>query len=271
MVLTMSGTVQMSEEYREVALNFFRELLLREQWVADVYGYWVQEPDFDQEFRDFRLSISKTSYDEARHANIMEKLVRHLGGQEVVDEMYAEWNQRKNFTWLDRMTRVFTKGIPNYTEFLSTAPLFADSVGVHFFADVAENTPDPLIADAVESISEDERLHRSLAAEYLPEIVEREGEAAEEKIRKGVELWWPVMVGIQGHPESSTREKMIDAGFVSLTNEDVHDLMRQQGEEVLDPLGIDIPELDDDEYLRAGEVTDYCERIVTERDLAGEI
>jgi len=267
----MAKTHSVSDDYREVALPFFQELLLREQWAADVYGYWMREIDFDQEFRQLKFKIGKTVYDEVRHASICEKMTRHLGGQLAVDEMYERWNKQGHQTWLHRMDRVFTEGIPNYVEFLSTLPLFADSVGIEFFADLAENTEDPVIADTVESISEDERLHSSLAAQFLPILIERRGDQARRKIERGLDLWLPVMYGVQGHPNSDARQRMIDAGFMTLTNDDVHEIMRDHARSVLDPLDIELPGLNEDEYLKATEVTDYSERVMRERALRGEL
>ncbi|WP_458210427.1 hypothetical protein [Haladaptatus sp. NG-SE-30] len=260
-----------SDEYRNVATPFFQELLLREQWAADVYGYWMHQINLDQELRQLKFKLGKTVYDEVRHANICEKMVRHLGGQDAVDEMYDQWCEQGQQTWVHRMNRVFTKGIPSYIEFLSTVPLFADSVGIQFFADLAENTNDPVIADTVESISEDERLHSSLSAEFLPVLVERHGNEARKKIEQGLELWLPVMYGIQGHPDSEARNRMIESGFLSLTNEEIHEIMRDHASDILNPLGIDIPKLDRDEYLKANEVADYSERVMNERIERGEL
>lgn len=267
----MTELEQVSEGYREVAIPFFQELLLREQWAADVYGYWMREIDFDQDFRRLKFKVGKTVYDECRHAEICEKMVRHLGGQEAVDDMYDRWREQGHQTWINRMTRVLTEGIPNYTEFLTTLPLFADSVGVRFFADLADNTNDPVIADTVESISEDERLHSSLAAEFLPVLVERHGDNAREKIERGLQLWLPAMYGIQGRPNSESRQRMIERGFLTLTNEDVHEVMRDHGRSVLNPLDIELPQLEEDEYLAATEVVDYCERVMKERKLRGDV
>lgn len=267
----MATTTDVSDEYSHIATRFFQSLLMREEWGVDVYGYWSYKIPFDEELMDLKFKLAKTSYDEARHANICKKMVRHFGEDEAVEEMHERWREQEGYNWVNRMGYVFSEGLDHYIEMLALNPLFLDNIGIHFFADIAEQSPDPLLTDTAESIVEDEQLHSSISSEFLPIAIERYGDGAHEKIERTLETYLPIIYGIQGQPNSKARQKMIDAGFLTLTNEDVHEIMDEHAREIYDPLGIDVPPLDEDDYISAGEVPDYAERVCMKRMTTGDL
>jgi 1,2-phenylacetyl-CoA epoxidase catalytic subunit len=201
------------------------------------------------------------AYDEVRHADICRRMIRHFGGQEEIDKLYAEWDEHK---WLYKMDLAFTQGPDDFVEFLTTVPLLADITGIYIFADMASESPDPLWADAAESISQDERMHSSIGEEFLPIAVEKYGDRAIESIERGLERWMPIHFGGQGQPDSPGRQRMIDRGLLTLTTRDVHDLMYEHMEEVLEPLGVDVPRLEEDKIIRTSEVADYAMKVLEE-------
>lgn len=259
-----------SPEYREAALRYFPQLLLREQYAANIFGYWAAKIPLDPELDRLRFKTIKSSYDEVRHRELCAKMVKRFGGQAAVDEMHASWEPWDN--WQQRMTTVFTDGLSDYVEFLTTVPLIGDRAGLFIFQDFAECSPDPVWADAAESVVADEQLHISLADEFLPLVVERHGEAARAKIERHLDTWLPFLFGLQGHPEHDAegRQRLIDAGFMTLTVEDLHDILYEELRAVMDPIGVDVPAYSDLELLSAGEVDEYAERVFLNRAVAGD-
>lgn len=257
-------------EFEEAALRFFPQLLLREQFAANIFGYWAAKIPLDPEMDKLRFKTIKSSYDEVRHRELCAKMVKRFGGQEAVEEMRESWDPWDN--WQMRMTKVFTDGLSDYVEFLTTIPLLGDRAGLFIFQDFAECSPDPVWADAAESVVADEQLHISLADEFLPIVVERHGDEAREKIERHLDTWLPLLFGLQGHPErdAAGRQRLIDAGFMSLTVEELHDIMYEELRQVMDPIGVEVPAYEDIDTISASEVDDYARRVYWERAVSDD-
>jgi 1,2-phenylacetyl-CoA epoxidase catalytic subunit len=261
---------EVPDAYLEFAVPFFKETLIREQTGGNVFGYWMSKVPLDEELDELRFDLAKSAYDEMRHREICLKMLRHFGGQEAVSDMYQSWRDQGADNWQDRITFAFTQGIEDYIEFLTTFPLFGDLFGLYQFQDFAECSPDPLWTDAAESIVEDEKLHISLASEYLPLVVERHGDAALASIQRGLDTWMPVMFGLVGDYsdewDSKMRQRMINSGFATLTIKDVHDHMWENVEDLIADIdGVDVPDLPADEYLSIKDVGPRCEQVVADR------
>lgn len=258
---------QAPEEYRELAVPFFQKLVQQEQMAACVFGYWIHRLPLDPMLDELRVDLARTTYDEARHRNIAEDMLVRFGGSEAVDEMHKEWEEIGDDSWQTKMSTALTYGVKNYVEFLTTTPLMGDSIALYFFQDMANCSPDPVWTDAAESYVEDEKLHLNLAAEYLPQLIERHGEKAREAAEEGLKTWMPPLFAIHGHPtkDAATRQRMIDAGLVSMSSDELHELLYEHIHEVMDPLGIEVPELDDDDIPKANRLTDYAYGIYERR------
>lgn len=267
-VLSMIMTeLDVPEQYHEFSVPFFKDLVIKEQMAANVFSYWVHRIPLDPKLDELRVDLCRSAYDEARHRNISEDMLRRFGGQEAVDEMHEWWEEVGDDQWQTRMTTYLTYGVKNYIEFLTTTPLMGDSIALYFFQDAAECSPDPVWTDVAESLVEDEKLHLNLAAEYLPPIIEEHGEKARRSVEEGLKTWMLPLFAIHGHPEKDKehRQAMIDAGFVSKTSRELHETLLEHVHEVMDPLGINVPELDEDEMPKANELMDYSENIYNRR------
>lgn len=258
---------QAPEEYRRLAEPFFKKLVQQEQMAACVFGYWIHRLPLNPVLDELRVDLARTTYDEARHRNIAEDMLLRFGGQEAVDEMHDDWESLGDDSWQHQLSTALTYGVKNYVEFLTTTPLMGDSIALYFFQDMADCSPDPVWTDAAESFVEDEKLHLNLAAEYLPPILEMHGEKARDAIEEGLETWMPPLFAIHGHPtkDREARQQMIDAGLVSMTSSELHDLLYEHIHDVMDPLGIDVPELDESEIPKANELTQYAYDIYEQR------
>lgn len=258
---------QAPEDYRKLAVPFFQKLVQQEQMAACVFGYWIHRLPLDPMLDELRVDLARTTYDEARHRNIAEDMLVRFGGQEAVDEMHEEWAGIGDDSWQFKMSTALTYGVENYVEFLTTTPLMGDSIALYFFQDMANCSPDPVWTDAAESYVEDEKLHLNLAAEYLPQLIERHGEKAREAAEEGLETWMPPLFAIHGHPtkDAAARQRMIDAGLVSMTSAELHDLLYEHIHEVMDPLDIEVPELDEEDIPKANRLADYAYGIYERR------
>lgn len=254
-----------SPEYEAAARRFFPQLLLREQFAANLFGYWAAKIPLDPELDKLRFKTLKSAYDEVRHRELCAKMVKRFGGQDAVDEMHESWDPWDN--WQMRMTTVFTEGLTDYVEFLTTIPLLADRAGLFIFQDFAECSPDPVWADAAESVVADEQLHISLADEFLPLVVERHGDPARNKIERHIDTWLPLLFGLQGHPvhDVDGRQRLLDAGFMSLTIEELHDILYEELREVVDPIGVEVPAYEDIDIVSAAAVDEYAQRVYMQR------
>lgn len=259
-----------SPEFEEAALRYFPQLLLREQFAANIFGYWAAKIPLDPAVEKLRFKTIKSAYDEVRHRELCAKMVKRFGGQDAVEAMHESWDPWDN--WQQRMTTVFTDGLADYVEFLTTIPLLGDRAGLFIFQDFAECSPDPVWADAAESVVADEQLHISLADEFLPIIVDRHGDRAREKITHHLETWLPVLFGLQGHPvhDADGRQRLIDAGFMSLTVEDLHDIIYNELRDVMDPIGVTVPAYEDIDLIAAADVDEYAERVYFDRAVAND-
>jgi 1,2-phenylacetyl-CoA epoxidase catalytic subunit len=258
---------EIPEQMREEYINWFTYLYQAELFGADVFGSWILEVRLaDDDMARLNHHQGKMTYDEARHSDIAKRMLQHFGGDEAVENAHQKYREQGTKSYRERMTSIFSQGPDNVTEFLTTLPLTADAPGIDIFADMAQCSPDPLWSDAAESISDDEKLHGSLAAEFLPVMVEKRGDEARADIQRGLDRWLPIMFAHQGHPESKIRDRMIDAGIISLTTRDVHEIMYENIHDVLDPLGVDVPHYDGDELMRAKEAIEYGERLVEQQN-----
>jgi 1,2-phenylacetyl-CoA epoxidase catalytic subunit len=253
----MSETEQVPEEYREVALHFLSYMIQIEEYAADVAGYWLHRVPMKWEYRELRTDLAKMTYDEARHRNVTERMIRHLGGEDAVEDTYDRWEYKGEDSFHRRWTRLFTEGPDDWIEFLVTLPLLGDMTGVYINDDIANQSPDPLISDAFESLADDERMHGSISSEAIPTVIEEEDEEARRTIEEGIDRWLPVMLGIIGHPDDAEKEPLFEAEVVSLSTAELHENQYEQLHSLLDPLGIQWERLDDDEYLRTDEVYEY--------------
>lgn len=243
------------EAYDHEMVKYLKNLYTGELWAGCVPGYWMYRIPLDPDLEQLRFKMGKTAYDEVRHARIVERMLRNFGGDEAVEELHT---QLKHDDWLEKMNVAFCEGPEDWIEYLTTLPLLADGTGIYIFASFAEHSPDPLWSDAAESISQDERLHGSIGPEAIPIAIEKYGDEAIESLQRGLERWMPALFGVQGHPDSPARQRMIDRGCLDLTNEEVHELMWETLYDVFDPYDeVTVPEMDEEDYLRAEEIADY--------------
>lgn len=259
----MSQTETVPQEYKDGWVQHLKFLTLNEQFGADCAGYWLHDvPVDDEKLWQLRLDMAKFVYDEARHARLLRRVMHYFGDSEAVDGIYDEWGAQGDRNWLKRMNRIGMEGFDDYIDFLAVIPITGDATGLEFFADIAEHSPDPFWADVAESIHEDEFMHVNLGAEYIPYIVERHGEELKSRLERTLQDWLPFMHALNGHPDSDLSRKNIDRGMYSLHASDLHEIQRESLHEVYDPLGIEVPELDDDDYLKTGEMLEYGERVL---------
>lgn len=267
----MSKVSTVSQEEHKAYKRLFPALVHREQFAGNIFGYWASQLPLDKELDRLRFKMQKSAYDEMRHKDICEKMVKRFAGEDGVEEMYNNWDPYDN--WMTKMTKVFTEGMEDHIEFLCTIPLAGDRAGLYTFQSFAECSSDPLWTDAAESIVEDEKLHSSLPDEFLPIAVERHGDEAVEKIERALETWLPAVLGIQGHPvqDAEGRQYLIDSGIIDVTIDELYDQMMEEVHEVMDPLGVDVPDLDENDYLRSAEVLPYCMDEYVDRIVRGEV
>jgi 1,2-phenylacetyl-CoA epoxidase catalytic subunit len=270
--LTMAVQQEVSEEYRETLVPMLKMLTHREQWAANVFAYWMRDIPLDPELDELRSNMGKVVYDEMRHRNIMERMVGHFGGQEEIESMHQQWKEWGEYNWMNRMGTIFTDGVSDYIEFLTTLPLHGDLTGHFLFTDLANCADDPVWSDAAESVVEDEDLHISLPRQYLPILVERYGDEARESIKKGIRWWFRPLNSIQGHPihDTKSRQYVIEKGVSSRTINDVRKEMFEHYDEIFDPLGIEIPDPDPEQYPKSEEIPDVCEKNYMKRKNMGE-
>jgi len=258
--------ITMSDELREEYINWWTYLAPAEMIGSDIAGYWLPYIPFDEDLRVLRHELGKMAYDEVRHSDISVRMLRHVGGQEAVDSLYSNQKKLGMDSYLHMQGRMATEGYDDFIEYLVAGPTTGDFAGIPIFADIAECSPDPLISDAAESIAEDEKLHANIGAEFLPMLVDKFGEPARESIQRALDRWMPVMLAHQGYPDSKHRQRMIDSGMMTLSVRDIHEKMYQELEEIMNPLGIEVPVLDESEYLHQSEIKDYSREIIENKD-----
>jgi 1,2-phenylacetyl-CoA epoxidase catalytic subunit len=259
-------TEEVAEEFKQGWIRHLKNLASLEQWGADMGGMFLPEVPVDEpEMWELRHDLSKFAYDESRHARICRQMIVHFGGQERMNEIYDEWHEQGEDQFLFRLNSIARNGFDDYIEFLAVVPVLGDRVGLEFFADAAAQSEDPLWADVAESIHEDERMHVNMSVEWIPYLVEKhEDEVIKERIEEALEDWLPFYHGLNGHPDSEGSKHEIEIGMRTMHSTDFHELQRESLHDLYDPLGIEVPELDDDEYLWTSEILNYAEReIVT--------
>lgn len=260
-----------TEEQRSVYEKIFPGIVHREQFVANAFSYWASQLPMDQQHNRLRFKLIKAAYDEARHTEIVEEMARRFGGDEYMNAKYDEWDRYQN--WSSQMSCVFTRGLRDHVEFLCTVPLAGDPAGLVTFQSYAACSPDPIWTDAAESIVEDEKFHSSLTAEYLPKYVEETGEEGIERIESALETWLPAVLGLQGHPikDADKRANLIDAGVIDITIGETYDHMLSEVHDIMDPLDVTVPDLDEDDYLGFGEVRPYALEVYQRRCIRGDV
>lgn len=259
---SMAQSDTVSEEFKKGWVRHLTFFTMSEQSGADVAGSMLPTvPVDDEKMWQLRHDLAKFAYDEARHARICRQMIRYFSDGDTMEEVYDEWELEGEQNWLHRYNRVSMEGYRDYIDWLAVVPVMGDETGLHYFRSAAENSPDPLWADVAESIVQDEHMHVNLASEYIPYIVEREGEGIKERLEETLEKWVPFWYGMNGHPDSEYSQRTIDAGMVDLHTSDLHEYQKQSLRDLYEPLGIEVPELDDDEYLRQNEILDYAERV----------
>lgn len=256
----MASAAQVPEEYRQEIVPLLLTIAVSEQWAADVTGYWMHDVPLDSpEMKDLKHDMAKMTYDEARHNEICLQMAGHFGGAEAVDKAYEKWANQENQRTLDQLNRCVIEGMNSFVDWMAIVPVIGDRAGLEVFADLAECSPDPIWTDAAESVHEDEHHHISIASEYMPYIIERYGEPMREEIEQTLEKWVPFMMGFQGKPGSEHRQRQIESGVFTMTLEETHELQYDALHDMYDPLGIEVPHLDADEYLARSELVDYVE------------
>lgn len=233
------AVTHVDNEYQETLVEWLKPTYMGERWAGDVAGYWMHRIPDGEEFKRLQHQLAKMAYDEARHADMIIRMIRRFGGNRAVNETYEM--AKGNDSWLKKMNEGFTRGPENYIEFLTTHVLGQDVVGIYMLADIAEHSPDPVWADTAEALAEDERLHGSIGPEFIPVVIEHHGKEILPTLEKGIHKWVPIMFGLQGQKDSPFRQKMIDAGITTLTCRDTHEISYDQICDVFEPYDIEIP------------------------------
>jgi 1,2-phenylacetyl-CoA epoxidase catalytic subunit len=260
------ATAEVPDDMRREYINWFTYMYEAELIGTDVAGYWTHKiPLRGPTSKKVIHKLGKMAYDEVRHGDIGKRMLQHFGGDEAVEAAHQKYAERGNDSYRHRFSRILMYGPDDWIEFLTTGPLLGDAPGIDIFADMAECSPDPLWSDAAESIAEDEKLHGSISEEPIPLVVEEYGDEAIESLERGLDRWMPLMFAHQGKPNSSTRQRMIDSGIMTMTVEDVHDIMYEILHDVFDPLEIEFSRIPDDEYLSQREGLEYGENILREK------
>lgn len=264
-----------TNQYKRVATEYFQLFYLGEQWAGDVAGYWMNQVPFDQELADLKFELGKMAYDECRHVNIIRDLIERYGGQEAVDEIHEIMKDDAatilQTQWLYRMNQVYIRGPDDFVEFLTTLPLLQEANGIKYFSDIAQCTDDPVLADAAESIVQDELMHGSIGAEFIPVVIDKYGDHARESLQRGIDRWTPLLFSSQGTPEANQRQNLIDAGFASLTVADIHEHLYNHLTDALDSYHVSVPDYEDIEFVPYNEVLEYSEAILKDKGVYNEV